>query len=115
MTLQHVALETRRADGDAEVAWWGLLGFAEVEPPPTLRDRARWVQRGPTQIHFLFTDDPVVAPKGHVAVVCEDAERVVPALGDVAEREAHWGARRWYARTPAGHLVEVMAAPPPMA
>jgi hypothetical protein len=113
MTLQHVALETRRQDGDAEVAWWALLGFDEVQPPPALRERARWLQRGPTQIHLLFTDEPVVAPKGHVAVVCEDAERVVPRLGDdVEERRAHWGARRWYARTPGGHRVEVMVAPP---
>jgi catechol 2,3-dioxygenase-like lactoylglutathione lyase family enzyme len=114
MTLQHVSLETRPADADAEVAWWAKLGFDEVEPPGSLGRRARWVQRGRTQIHLLLTDDPVVMPQGHAAVVCEDAERVVPALGDVEERQAHWGARRWYARTPAGHLVEVMAAPPPM-
>ena len=42
--IQHVALETRRADVDACVAFWALLGFARVEPPPSLADRATWVR-----------------------------------------------------------------------
>ena len=30
MTVQHVALETRRGDVESEVRFWGLLGFARV-------------------------------------------------------------------------------------
>ena len=34
MTLQHVTLEIRPADIDAEVAFWALLGFEHVDTPP---------------------------------------------------------------------------------
>src|SRR5919204_3554500 len=70
--IQHAALETRRADGEEAAAFWRLLGFRDVDPPPTLRNRAAWLQRGPTQVHLLWTDEPVAPPQGHVAVVVED-------------------------------------------
>src|SRR5919204_5017909 len=71
--IQHAALETRRADGEAAAAFWRLLGFRDVDPPPSLRDRAAWLQRGPTQIHLLWTEEPVAPPEGHAAgVVGED-------------------------------------------
>jgi len=38
--IHHVAVETRREDADACVAFFALLGFSLVDPPPTLRDRA---------------------------------------------------------------------------
>ena len=44
MTVHHVALETRPDDADAVVAFFVLLGFAEVPPPATLSERARWVE-----------------------------------------------------------------------
>jgi catechol 2,3-dioxygenase-like lactoylglutathione lyase family enzyme len=117
VTLQHVALETRREDAAAEVAFWALLGFEEVEPPESLRGRAAWVQDGPAQIHVLFAEDPVVVPRGHVAVIAAGYDATVAALeaaGHAVEpRRPHWGARRAYTHTPAGHLVELMAAPPP--
>jgi catechol 2,3-dioxygenase-like lactoylglutathione lyase family enzyme len=116
MTLQHVALETRPGAVAAEVAFWALLGFARVEPPGKLRERATWVQAGPTQIHLLHADDPVVPPRGHVAVVARDFDATIAALeaaGHATEpRARHWGAARSYVRSPAGHLGEVMAAPP---
>jgi catechol 2,3-dioxygenase-like lactoylglutathione lyase family enzyme len=114
--IGHVALETRMQDAEACVGFFGLLGFSEVEPPETLRARARWVQRGPTQVHFLFAEDPVAVPRGHVAVVVEDYEATVAALGEaghrVDPRAEHWGSPRAYVRDPAGHLVELMAFPP---
>ena len=115
--LQHVALEVRRQDVPACLAFWRLLGFAQVEPPETLRDRAAWVQNGPTQIHLLFAGDPVAPPEGHPAVVASDYERVLADLRDAGfhpePRREHWGAPRCFVRDPAGHRVEVMAAPPP--
>ena len=115
--LQHVSVETHPRDADAAVAFWALLGFTEVEPPGTLGERSRWVQRGHTQIHLLLADDPVVPPSGHVAVVTEDYEaavaRVRDAGFDVTPREQHWGAARAFARAPGGHVVELMAQPPP--
>jgi hypothetical protein len=111
-----VALEVREADAAAEVAFWALLSFGEVEPPATLAGRSRWVQRGGTQVHLYFTDEPVIPACGHVAVVCEAFAEVcarLAAVGRIPElREQHWGAPRGFVSSPAGHRVELMAAPP---
>lgn len=113
MSLQHAALETRHGDVEAEVAFWALLGFERVEPPPALRERAVWLQQGTAQIHLLLTHEPVAPPRGHVAVTAPDhvaaLERLRAAGHEVDERARHWGAPRAFARTPAGHRVEVMA------
>jgi catechol 2,3-dioxygenase-like lactoylglutathione lyase family enzyme len=115
--IQHVALETARADGQAARAFWRLLGFEPVDPPATLRDRAAWLQRGPTQVHLLWSDDPVAPPEGHAAVVVDDYETTLERLRaeghDVTPRSQHWGSPRAFVRAPGGHRVEVMAAPPP--
>jgi catechol 2,3-dioxygenase-like lactoylglutathione lyase family enzyme len=115
--LQHVANETRREDAEAVLAFWALLGFAAVEPPPSLRGRTHWVERDGTQIHLLLTDDPVVPPSGHAAIVVDDYEATLAALHaaghPVEPRAEHWGAPRAFATDPSGHVVEVMSAPPP--
>lgn len=117
MTLQHVSLEVRREDVPRELRFWELLGFTEVEPAGTLGEIASWVQRGPTQIHLLFADDPVVPPSGHAAVVVDDFDATVGALLEAGltpkERTRHWGAARAFVHSPAGHTVELMAEPPP--
>ena len=116
--IQHVALETRRSDRDACVAFFALLGFEEVEPPVALRSRAAWLERDGTQIHLLWADEPDVPPQGHVAVVAPAGtySAVLVALRDaghrVDERTPHWGSPRAFAWDPAGHRVEVMAFPP---
>ena len=119
MTVQHVTLELRRADVDACVEFYELLGFRRVEPPPSLADRATWMQAGATQIHLMWVEQPVVPARGHVAVVAPEYEDVVRTLRtagfEVEPRAEHWGVPRSYVRDPAGHLVEVMAAPPPPA
>ena len=116
MTLQHVSLEVRRRDAPDELRFWSLLGFEQVEPPGTLREVAAWVQRDGTQIHLLFDDEPVVPPSGHAAVVVEDFDATAAALReagfDPRERTRHWGAARAFVHSPAGHTVELMAAPP---
>ncbi len=115
--LQHVALEVREADVPECVGFWRLLGFHEIEPPETLRGATTWVQRGGTQVHLLHTDDPVVPQRGHCAVVVDDFDGAVEVLRDAGfecdERRRHWGAARCFVRDPAGHRVELMAAPPP--
>jgi catechol 2,3-dioxygenase-like lactoylglutathione lyase family enzyme len=117
MTLQHVSLETRAAEVEAEVAFWALLGFARVAVPEGLRERAVWMASGGTQVHLLFAEEPVVPVEGHVAVVCaaySSTVAVLRAAGFVVEpRAEHWGAARAYVRSPGGHRVEVMAAGPP--
>ena len=114
--LQHVALELDPADrADAE-RFWTILGFELVDPPPPLRGRSSWLQRGGTQIHLLWADDPVAPPQGHAAVVAADYEATLAQLRDAGFeadlRDRHWGAPRAFLRAPGGHRVEVMAAPP---
>jgi catechol 2,3-dioxygenase-like lactoylglutathione lyase family enzyme len=115
--LQHVTLEVRLDQVRACVAFWELLGFAELEPPPTLRDRFTWVGRAETHIHLMPVERPAVPRDGHTAVVADDAERAVAALRgagfDPQPGSDAWGAPRWFVRDPAGHRVEVMSAPPP--
>jgi catechol 2,3-dioxygenase-like lactoylglutathione lyase family enzyme len=115
--IQHVTLEVRREDAPEEARFWELLGFGAVDPPAALRERSLWVARGGTQVHLAYAEHPVVPELGHVAVVAEDIEAVVAALRaaghPVDPRAKHWGAARVYARSPAGHTVEVMAAAPP--
>jgi len=60
--IQHVALETARTDAAVAEEFWQLLGFEPVEPPETLRDRAAWLQKGPTQVHLLWSDEPLAPP-----------------------------------------------------
>ena len=114
--VQHVTLELRREQADECVAFWALLGFEPVEPPPSLADRAAWVQSGDVQVHLMWVDDPVSLPSGHVAVVPDDYEATLAALRDAGHetepRTEHWGSPRSYVRDPAGNLVELMAWPP---
>ena len=114
--IQHVALEMAPADGPAAERFWRLLGFRPVKPPPTLSDQAAWLQSGQTQVHLLWTEDPVAPPKGHAAVVLDDYDRTLARLRDagyeVESRKEHWAVPRAFVRAPGGHRVEVMAAPP---
>jgi catechol 2,3-dioxygenase-like lactoylglutathione lyase family enzyme len=114
--IHHVALEVAETDAGACVAFWALLGFGEVGPPASLRPRARWVQRGDTQVHLMLAEEPVVPPTGHVAVVAEDDDGAVARLLDAGfdpePRAEHWGSPRCFVRDPAGHRVEVMAYRP---
>jgi catechol 2,3-dioxygenase-like lactoylglutathione lyase family enzyme len=115
--IQHVTLEIHPDLVSDCVAFYALIGFHEVQPPPSLADRAAWVQSGPTQVHLMHVEEPVTLPRGHVAVVAEafDAtvERLERAGFEVEPRARHWGAPRSYVRDPAGNLVELMASPPP--
>jgi catechol 2,3-dioxygenase-like lactoylglutathione lyase family enzyme len=117
--IHHVALETAPRDRDALVAFFALLGFSEVDPPDSLRDRARWVEREGTQVHVLFADETVVPPQGHVALVAPDYDDALARLREaghnVEERTPHWGAPRCFVTAPGGHRVEVMAFSPPPA
>jgi catechol 2,3-dioxygenase-like lactoylglutathione lyase family enzyme len=116
VSLQHVALETRRADVDAETAFWALLGFEPVPVPPGLVGVSSWLQCDGLQVHLLFADAPDVPRQGHVAVVAAgyaETQAALRAAGfPVRDHTPYWGAPRCMTRTPGGHLVEVMAAPP---
>jgi catechol 2,3-dioxygenase-like lactoylglutathione lyase family enzyme len=115
--LHHVSIPVTPGNLAACEAFYTAIGFTAVEPPPALRERARWLERRGTQVHLLFDSDPAPFPAGsHFAVVVEDYEAAVArleALGaGVEPRRQHWGAPRAYVRDPAGHLVEIMAWAP---
>jgi catechol 2,3-dioxygenase-like lactoylglutathione lyase family enzyme len=114
--IQHVAIEVRRDQAERCRDFYRLLGFADVEQPSSLRDRALWLAHDGTQVHLLFAEDPVAPPEGHLAVVLDDYESVLETLRqaghDPEPRREHWGSPRAYVRDPAGHLVELMAFPP---
>lgn len=114
--LQHASLEVRADQVDACVGFWRLLGFERMTPPPMLRGRFTWVERAGTHIHLIPVDAPIAAREGHVAVLAEDYEDALAALreaGFAPEPGSNaWDAERSFVRDPAGHLVEVMSAPP---
>ena len=112
-----MTLELRRDDWPAAKEFWSIVGFEEVDPPSGLVGTSAWVQRDDTQIHLQWQDDPVVPRSGHTAVVVDDWEGVIARLRaaghEVEEHERYWGAARAFTHAPGGHLVELMAAPPP--
>jgi catechol 2,3-dioxygenase-like lactoylglutathione lyase family enzyme len=114
--IHHFALEFRRDAAEACAAFWALLGFEEVAVPETLRDDARWLQRGAQQVHLMFREDPVAPPRGHAALVADDYDATLERLRDagfgVDPRREHWGSPRAFVRSPAGHRVELMMYPP---
>lgn len=114
--LQHVTLEVTEAQVRPCVAFWALLGFSEMVPPPLLRGRFTWVERDGTQIHLVPVPQPVAANDGHVAIVAPDYEATLTALTDAGftlrEGLDAWDAPRSFVRDPAGHLIEVMSRSP---
>jgi len=115
--LQHVTLEVPPDKVRDCVAFWALLGFTELEPPPSLKGRFIWIGRDGTHIHLMPRDAPVVPEEGHAAIVSDDAARDVATLRehgfDPQPGSNAWDAPRWFVRDPAGHRVEVMSGPPP--
>jgi catechol 2,3-dioxygenase-like lactoylglutathione lyase family enzyme len=116
--LNHVAIEMPRALTDETVAFYELLGFSRVDPPESLLDVAAWVRDGEQTVHLLYVEDPVVPPRGHLAVVRPDYEATIARLQAAGHpfrhHEVHWGSPRGYATDPVGHTVEIMEFPPPL-
>src|SRR3954454_8929000 len=115
--LQHASLEVDAAQVSDCVAFWELLGFTRMEPPPKLRSRFTWVEREGTQIHLIPAEPPgAPAQEGHVAVGAEDSEWALAALRAPAfepyDGQTAWDAPRSFGRAPVAHLVEVRSRPP---
>lgn len=114
--LHHVSIEVRPADVEACAECWELLGFRRVEAPGELGGNVTWLERQGTQVHLIHSEAPSVPWLGHPAVVVEDFEATFAALeaaGHEPERHRElWGEPRAFVKTPGGHLVEFMAAPP---
>lgn len=114
--LQHAGIEIVPAEVDRAVLLFELLGFERVDPPPSLAGGYTWVERADTQIHLMHEDDPVVPPRGHVAVVVPDFEAALERLRehgfDPEPHREHWSVPRSVVVLPGGQRVEMMAAPP---
>ena len=115
--VHHVALEVPPESMAADGEFWLAAGFERVPAPESLGGGYDWYERGGTQIHLIETADPSKpAAQGHVAVVAPEFDETVDRLRAagfaVSEGRPHWGARRGKSVTPAGHVVEIMAAPP---
>ncbi len=112
--IHHVAIEVRPEDVERHVELFELLGFARVDPPPSLGEFT-WLERSGAQIHLVPTEEPTVPTKGHVAVITPDFaptyERVEAAGYEIERRGEHWGAPRAKVKAPGGHTVELMEAP----
>lgn len=114
--IQHVTFEVHPDRIEDCADFYGLLGFERVDPPPTLAERAVWVERERTQVHLMRVEEPAVLPQGHVAVIVEEYERTLERLRehghDPESRSEHWGSPRAFVRDPGGNRVELMAFPP---
>ncbi len=114
--LQHVALEVAPDRIEAEVGFWSAVGFVPVEVPEGLGPGTFWLEREGTQVHLVSAESPAIPSSGHAAVVAPDFEETIGRLEraglDVSRRTQYWGAPRAKVKTPGGHLVELMAAPP---
>ncbi|MFN8111559.1 MAG: hypothetical protein U0R51_00015 [Solirubrobacterales bacterium] len=114
--LHHVTIEVTEAGAERFAELLGAIGFAEIEPPPALRDGYRWFEREGSQVHLAVVGAQVVPPTGHAAFVVAPLEPAIERLAghgfEVSERRRHWGARRVTVAGPDGHRVELMEAPP---
>lgn len=113
--LHHVGIEVAPADVEAAAGFFELIGFARVEPPPTLSEYT-WLEREGTQIHLMPEEEPAVPSPGHLALVAPNFDATVARLRrngfEVEAKREHWGVPRALAIAPGGHRVELMAAPP---
>ena len=116
VALHHASLEVPPADIERTVEFWELLGFRRIPAPEAVASFVTWLERDPNHIHLIHADEPRVPTVGHVAVVAPDFEATVARLRaagfTVEEARELWGKPRAFAIAPAGHRVELMAAPP---
>lgn len=115
--IHHVSLESTAELIPREVEFWEILGFSSVPAPDGAGEGTVWLESDGAQIHLLRTEEPVVPPGAHAAVVIPAFEEAFARLGEaghpVEMRPSLWGEPRAKTSSPGGHLVEFMAAPPP--
>jgi len=117
--LHHVSLEIPPSELERSAAFWTALGFERVPAPPEIAGYITWFEREGTQIHLVEVAEPMVPDVGHPAIVAPDFEAAVARLEgagyEVERRREMWGKPRAKTTAPGGHVVELMAAPPPSA
>jgi catechol 2,3-dioxygenase-like lactoylglutathione lyase family enzyme len=120
MSIQHVTVTVPAEDVIAAAeAFYRMLGGVPLKRPPRLVDDTPgcWVGFGAgTQVHVIVGDPP--ATKAHFALDLggryDEVLGALEAAGTpVRVARDLWGARRSFARDPAGNLVELFERPPP--
>jgi catechol 2,3-dioxygenase-like lactoylglutathione lyase family enzyme len=117
--IQHVTHAIDRSQVEDCVAFYELLGFRVVDPPPGIAGGATWLDSTdpgpPSQVHLMYVDGGRPGG-GHFALVCPDYDETIAHLRaaghNVDPRREHWGSPRSYVRDPAGNLIELMAFSP---
>ena len=116
VALHHVSLEVRPGDVEATVGFFAILGFERLPAPDQIAEYVTWLEKGPNQIHLIHTPEAAVPLLGHAAVVTPDLDETTATLAgagfEFEESHQLWGERRGFVVGPAGHRVELMAAPP---
>jgi catechol 2,3-dioxygenase-like lactoylglutathione lyase family enzyme len=119
MPIDHVTLEVSAEQLDDCIAFWELLDFARVPLPEEFANGVAWMYHGGTAIHLVVADEPDIPRQGHAAVVLESYASTTDGLREAGfelrPQTEFWGSPRAYVTDPAGHTVEVMEAPPPIA
>lgn len=115
--LHHVSIEVPPEEKERTLELWRLLGFERIDAPGPISEYVDWLEREGTQIHLIYSEAATVPVLGHCAVVAPDFEATMTGLREagfeVEEHDQLWGERRAFTVGPAGHRVELMAAPPP--
>lgn len=113
--LHHAGIEIRPEEIGRAIELFELLGFEQVEPPPTLTEFT-WLEREGTQIHLMPEPAPTAPPRGHLALVVPEfgwtLERLREHGFELEQRRNHWGSPRFVVLAPGGHRVELMEFPP---
>lgn len=114
--LHHVALEVDLRKVREETRFFNAVGFVEVPVPDDLGPGFVWLECGGTQIHLVCGSESAEPISGHIAIVTPDFPATVTRLEndgfEVRPGRELWGEKRAKVRSPAGHTVELMAAPP---
>jgi catechol 2,3-dioxygenase-like lactoylglutathione lyase family enzyme len=114
--IDHVNFQMPERVARECLAFYELLGFTNVYPPESLRDRAIWLASGSTMIHLQFAHEVGDSGPGHVALVVPKYEATLGMLATagvtVEPRAEHWGSPRCYVSDPAGNRLELMEFSP---
>ncbi len=82
LSLDHIQLAIPVGEEDRARAFWcDLLGFTEVEKPPTLAARGgAWFVHGTTTVHVGVEEPFVAAAKAHPAFLVSDLNDLAKCL-----------------------------------
>ena len=117
LLIHHVNIQVPQKSVAEYVEFYRLLGFVELNLPPTMASRATWLRVGQAELHLEYSEPGVELSVngGHFAVVVADYEAVVARLSEhgfsVEPRQEHWGTPRSFVRDPGGNQVELTAPP----